>query len=83
MAWPGDSNERRVTRRSTLPYSEAGNRNAVDEETHSSSSSEDVRPNRPNVRRYVRSSTEKRDWTIGDIHHRFVLAVNQLGGQYS
>lgn len=80
MALP-DSSSRRTTRRSY--YSEErSSRNAINAE-NSSSSAEDVRRNRPNVRRYVRTTTEKRDWTIGDIHQRFVRAVDQLGGQDS
>lgn len=80
MALPSSNAIRRTTRRSTLPYSEVRrSRNAIDAE-NSSSSAEDVRRNRPNVRQYVRTGTEKRDWTIGDIHDRFVNAVDQLGG---
>lgn len=72
-----------MARWSSLSNSEEkSSENVVDEE-NSISSVEDVRRNRPNVRRYVQSSTAKRDWAIGDIHERFVRAVDQLGGQDS
>jgi len=88
MAWPGGSGARRMTRnRSSLSNSEErSSENAIGDdagENSNSSSAEDVRRNRPNVRRYVRSSTAKRDWAVGDIHERFLRAVDQLGGQDS
>lgn len=81
MAWSG-YNARRTTRRSTQHHysEEQRNRNSTTTGENSSSSVEDVRLNRPRVRRYVRTSTEKRDWTSGDIHQQFVVAVEQLGG---
>lgn len=84
MAWSG-YNARRTTRRSTQHHysEEQRNRNSTTTGENSSSSVEDVRLNRPRVRRYVRTSTEKRDWTSGDIHQQFVVAVEQLGGPNS